>query len=272
MASHRYTHAIVCRIPNSFKTKALGIWGEIDLDVAKRQHEEYCKVLRGIGLDVIELPPDENLPDCVFVEDTAVVCNGTALICRPGHPARQKEVEIIRTIIKKELELPIIEIADPKATIDGGDVLFTGREFFVGLTDRTNEAGACALAAAFPEYPVTPIRVSHKLHLKSLLSMAGPDILCVSEGKESKSVLKRIEQEASFRYQTVTVPDPGAANCIYANGTLIHAAEFPESIKVFEEKVDFNKIALNVSELQKANGALTCSCILIKKTKYLKKL
>ena len=45
-----------------------------------------------MGLDVIELPPDELLPDCVFVEDTAVVVNGQALITRPGHPNRQKEV------------------------------------------------------------------------------------------------------------------------------------------------------------------------------------
>lgn len=47
----------------------------------------------------------------------------------------------MRTIIKKEIKIPTIEIADPKATLDGGDVLFTGREFFVGLSGRTNEAG-----------------------------------------------------------------------------------------------------------------------------------
>lgn len=48
--------------------------------------------LREIGLDVIELPADENHPDCMFVEDIAVVCNGTALLTRPGHPSREKEV------------------------------------------------------------------------------------------------------------------------------------------------------------------------------------
>lgn len=48
--------------------------------------------LREIGLDVIELPPDEVHPHCMFVEDVAVVCNGIALVTRPGHPAREKEV------------------------------------------------------------------------------------------------------------------------------------------------------------------------------------
>lgn len=35
----------------------------------------------------------------------------------------------------------------------------TGREFFVGLSKWTNEAGARAVAAAFPEYPCVPIKV-----------------------------------------------------------------------------------------------------------------
>ena len=75
------------RIPLSLRTR-----GEIDLEEAKLQHESYVKMLRDLGLDVIELPPDENLPECPFVEDCAVVCNGIALICRPGDPHRLQEV------------------------------------------------------------------------------------------------------------------------------------------------------------------------------------
>lgn len=84
-----------------------------------------------------------------------------------------------------------MEIADPNATLDGGDVLFTGKEFFVGLSQRTNEAGARAVAAAFPEFPVTPIRIPNKLlHLKDCISMAGVDILCVSSTAESQEILR----------------------------------------------------------------------------------
>ena len=106
----RYSHAIVSRIPNSF-AKSLGASDGINLEEAKREHEDYCKALRSLGLDVIELPADEAFPDSPFVEDTAVVINGmcfeyklcvicltrphiegVALICRPGHPSRVKEV------------------------------------------------------------------------------------------------------------------------------------------------------------------------------------
>lgn len=97
----------------------------------------------------------------------------------------------MKKILRKELNLPIMEIADPKATLDGGDVLFTGREFFVGLSGRSNEGGARALASAFPEFPVTPIKVPSKtLHLKSVMSMAGPDILCVGSSADAQDMLK----------------------------------------------------------------------------------
>ncbi len=89
--SFKFTHAVVCRLADSFEKSVVSSSG-FNLSLAKEQHAEYVSALRRLGLDVIELPPDEALPDCVFVEDTAVVVNGTALITRPGHPSRQKEV------------------------------------------------------------------------------------------------------------------------------------------------------------------------------------
>jgi len=179
----------------------------------------------------------------------------------------------MKSILQKEIGLPIVELSDPNATIDGGDVLFTGREFFVGLSTRTNIAGARGLAAAFPEYPCTPVKVSGDLHLKSLVTMAGPDIILVSKTKNAEDVLKRMEKEATFQYQILRVPDKEAANCLYINGTLIHRSpeEFPESAKVFEE-LACDKLDLNMSEMAKAQGALTCCSILIRKPKHIKNL
>lgn len=87
MASLRYTHALVSRVSSSYKSL-----GEADYEEAKRQHETYVRVLRDTGLDVIELPPDDALPQCVFIEDTAIVCNGIALMGRPKDDKRLKEV------------------------------------------------------------------------------------------------------------------------------------------------------------------------------------
>lgn len=88
MPTTRYTHAVVCRIPLSMKKRH----PTLDYDRAKRQHENYVRALRDIGLDVIEMPADEDTPWCVFVDDTAFVCNGTAIITKPAEPERAKEV------------------------------------------------------------------------------------------------------------------------------------------------------------------------------------
>ncbi|KAK6627246.1 hypothetical protein RUM44_009723 [Polyplax serrata] len=267
MAAMKYTHAVVCRIPQSYRTKC-----EVDLDEAKKQHETFVKLLRELGLDVIELPPDENLPESVFVEDTAIISNGTVLITRPAS-SRTKELDSIRSVLKKELNLPIIEIEDVNAKLDGGDVLFTGREFFVGLSNKTNEAGAKAVAAAFPEFSCIPINVGdEKYRLKNLVSVAGPDLLCVASTKPGQDLIKRIEREASYTYQTLTVPEEAAANVLYINGTLIHRTEdeIPKSFMVFAEKIDFSKRSVKASELAKLGHSLSSCCLLLRRSKYIK--
>ncbi|KAG5877346.1 hypothetical protein JTB14_030717 [Gonioctena quinquepunctata] len=185
-----------------------------------------------------------------------------------------RPVETIRVVLKKELDLPIIEMSDAKARLDGGDVLFTGREFFVGLSQWTNEAGARAVAASFPEYPCTPIKVPENKHLKSLITVGGPDLLCVGAGKDSQEVLKRMEREATFSYQTLTLPEDEAANVLYLNGTLVHRSieEIPRSFKVFGEKIDYPRRSVNISQLSRLSCGLSSSCLLVRRTRHLRNL
>lgn len=174
----------------------------------------------------------------------------------------------MRSVLKRELQMPIVEMRDPKGTLDGGDVLWTGREFFVGISNRTNEPGARCLADAFPEYPVTPIKIPKKLlHLKSVMSMAGPDIICISSSPEAQEILKQIEREATYKYYTLTVPDDAAANVLYVNGSLVHRSEYPVSNQVFQSRVDYSRVSLKLWELSKPQAYLTSLCVLIKKSK-----
>lgn len=85
--SVRYTHAVLCRVPQSLRTR-----GEVKLDDARKQHQALAQQLRELGIDVVEMPPDESSPLCAYVEDTAVVCNGIALIARPTDSSRNREV------------------------------------------------------------------------------------------------------------------------------------------------------------------------------------
>lgn len=91
----RCTHAVVRALPESLCQHALRRekGKEVDFARAEREYQLLVGVLKTkLGLQVLELPADESLPDCVFVEDVAVVCEETALLTRPGAPSRRKEV------------------------------------------------------------------------------------------------------------------------------------------------------------------------------------
>ncbi|XP_069497796.1 N(G),N(G)-dimethylarginine dimethylaminohydrolase 1 [Ambystoma mexicanum] len=268
------THAIVRSIPESLCKGALRMeeGDDVDFAAAKREHELYVGVLKNtLGLQVISLPGEESLPDCPFVEDVAVVCGETALITRPGAGSRRKEVEEMKKALRA-LHLNVVEMTDENATLDGGDVLFTGKEFFVGLSKRTNQRGAEILADTFKDYAVSTVPVEGHLHLKSCCSMAGPNLIAIGSGDAAQKILKTMQQMSDHRYDKLTVPDDHAANCIYMNipskgHVLLHRTteEFPESVKVFEKLKDYLLIPVSGTELDKVDGLLTCCSVLINK-------
>ncbi|CAM5162096.1 unnamed protein product [Natator depressus] len=272
------SHVVVRGLPESLSQHALRIekGPEVDFARAEREHQLYVAVLKNkLGLQVLELPADESLPDCVFVEDVAVVCEETALITRPGAPSRRKEVDAMKKALES-LNLNIVEMTDENATLDGGDVLFTGREFFVGLSKRTNQRGAEILADTFKDYAVSTVPVYDSLHLKSFCSMAGPNLIAIGSTEAAQKALKTMQQMSDHRYDKLTVPDDAAANCIYLNipgkgHVLLHRApeEYPESAKVFEKLKDHMLIPIANTEVEKVDGLLTCCSVLINKTSEL---
>ncbi|PFX25418.1 N(G),N(G)-dimethylarginine dimethylaminohydrolase 1 [Stylophora pistillata] len=228
----QYVGAIVCGIPSSLPDAAQRLSDPseaVNYNKAVQQHQEYVRALKDLGLQVIELPADEKYPDCVFVEDVAVVCDKVALLARLGHTTRRGEATKMKTTLQ-QLGLKVVEMQEP-AALDGGDVLFT---------------------------------VTEHLHLKSMMTMAGDDMIVVGESEEAKNAWSEMEKKARFRYEKLSVSEDTAANCVFVNGTLLHlsAAEIPNSIETFN-KITGPKIELENSELHKVDGCLTCLSILI---------
>lgn len=241
----------------------------INYERANEELNNYIATLRMLNIDVIELCPDDDLSyESVFIGDTAVIVNGLLLLCRPKN--RLDEINEVKQIVKSELNLPIIEINDETALLNGGDVLWTGREIFVGLSNETNEAGARAVAAAFPEYSVTPVKVPPKdnLRLKSYITMAGPDILCVNRSQEAQSMLKRMEREASHNYKLITVDDEQGSNVLYLNGTLVHRNDLVDSVAVLQDKIDYSRVPVKISEITRNNPyhGIDSLCLLVRKS------
>merc|ERR1711890_19893 len=264
----QFQSCIVCELPDSYSSSALGLPSPVDMVKARHQWSQYVSVLESLGCHVTVLPADERFPDCVFVEDTAVIIKGHALLTQPGDPSRRDEIENMRPILVKQ-GLVVMEVTNPEAKLDGGDVIFTGKEILVGLSSRTNQEGVDAISEAFPGFPVTGIPVSGPLHLKTLVTMCSPNTFCASsQSGHSTAMLRRIEKLAKYEYKSLIVPDDLASNVIHMNGALLHKSwtESKESAEIFSRYCSkmlpgegpTRSIDLDLSEIEKAVGSLTC--------------
>uniref|UniRef100_A0A8B9H356 Dimethylarginine dimethylaminohydrolase 1 n=1 Tax=Astyanax mexicanus TaxID=7994 RepID=A0A8B9H356_ASTMX len=264
----RFTHAVMRAAPDSLAAQALRSGPaelQVDIEAVRREEEQYVSVLeKTLGLRVVRLEADEELPDCVFVEDPAVVCGNTALITRPGAPSRRKEVGEV-------MFAKPVDATPVTATLDAGTPV-VATPFFVGLSKRTNRRGAEILADTFQDYAVSTVPVLDTLHLKSFCSMAGPGLIAIGSSEAAQKALKTMQQMSDHKYDKLTVPDDLAANCIYMNlpdkgHVLIHCTpeQFPESAKVFEKLKDHMLIPVPNDEKRKVDGCLTCCSVLINK-------
>uniref|UniRef100_A0A8C1FSP0 DDAH family member 2, ADMA-independent n=1 Tax=Cyprinus carpio carpio TaxID=630221 RepID=A0A8C1FSP0_CYPCA len=240
-----FTHAVVRGIPESFGELAEGGEGfQTDLAKAQRQTGMLTGALRQkVGLQLIEIPAVSELPESWRIEDVAVIQGDTALITRPLKQQRRAEAEAVRRVLS-ELKLTVVEMGDEEggsggATLEGSDVLFTGKEFFVGISKHTNHRGAEVLADTFKDFAVSTVPVCGGSRLKNICSMGGPDTIIISSSDGAKKTLRVMEQLTDHHYEILSVPEDAAANCIYIRGPakvdfLLHptAEECPNSIPV----------------------------------------
>ncbi len=224
----------------------------IDVALALAQHRSYVTALVQAGCEVVSLPSEPDLPDAVFVEDTAVVVDELAILTRPGAPSRRAEVESIGVALAPYRR--IARLIAP-ATLDGGDVLRIGRTLYVGRTARTNEAAIEQLRALLGpfDYAIEAVPVTGCLHLKSAITVIGDGVLLANRA------LVDVSRFAGARIIDVDPDEPHAANVLQIGTRLIYPSCYP---KTRARLADFDVIEVDASEVIKAEGAMTC-CSLV---------
>ena len=214
------------------------------------QHATYEAALRSLDVEIIHMEILEGYPDAYFVEDTAVVLPELAVITRPGASARQGEEKSIAKALAAYRPMATIQ---PPGTLEGGDVFLLGKHLFIGLSERTNLAGVHQLAdlAAPHGYQASFVPVGAGLHLKSSVNPISEDTMLVTQEFAGR------EEFASFRKIILHPQEVYAANTLWINDHLITPAGFPRTREQLE-KIGMPIIELDVSEVQKMDGGLTC--------------
>ena len=230
------------------------VLGVPDYAIALEQHSAYCEALRQCGLAVTVLDPDLRFPDSTFVEDTALLTERCVIVTRPGADSRRGEVHSIRKVL--DGVFPSIDCIEEPGTVDAGDVCEAGNHFFIGISERTNEAGAQQLAELLASFGYTSSFIDIRglkgiLHLKSGLAYLVNNQLVVIDS------LANYKQFGDYDLVRVKPGEEYASNCVMINGRVLVAAGFP-SLESDLQSRGHRTISLEMSEFQKMDGGLSC--------------
>ncbi|MBM3122285.1 MAG: dimethylargininase [Chloroflexi bacterium] len=226
----------------------------IELDLARRQHRAYQEALAELGCQVIALPEAPELPDAVFVEDLALVLDEVGILTRPGAESRRPEAPTVEEALGRYRPIRRIE---PPGTLEGGDILRLGRTIYVGRSGRSNEDGIRQLTAICGEfgYEVVSVALRGCLHLKSAVTDVSPDRLLLNPAWVTP------ESFDGWAWMAVAPGEEHASNALRIGGGLIYPASFPRTLEMLG-RMAVKVIPVDVSEIQKAEGAVTC-CSLV---------
>ncbi len=221
----------------------------VDHELAVNQWEHYIALLRRYEWQTIEVAPADDCPDSVFVEDTMVVYQNAALICRPGAASRKPEIAGAEQTIER-CGHSIDRINEP-GTLEGGDVLKVGDLIYAGRSARTNAAGVAQMRRIFEPLGARIVEtpVSKVLHLKS-----------AATALPNGSVIGYLPalDDASIFADFIPVPESSGAHVVLlGENRLLMAASAPKSAELFAG-LGYEPILVDISEYEKLEGCVTC--------------
>jgi len=230
----------------------------VDAAKAAAQHAGYEQALEAAGFEIVRLPDLPDDPDAVFVEDTALLVDGHAIITRPGAPSRIGETPSTANGLAGHFQLHHVT----RGFVDGGDVMLVGKTLYVGLSTRTDADGIDALRTIADSmgYSVVQAELRDCLHLKTGTTFAGHDasgspVLLFNADAVDPS------QFAGVQPFAVCEGEAAAANCLRVGAHLILPAGNPRTADALRGR-GFTVVEVDVSELQKAEAGVTCMSLI----------
>lgn len=248
-----FTHAIT-RTPAPSAVHGIRSGGGPDPDFPAllAEHAAYVAALRDAGLAVSELPPLDEFPDALFVEDVALTFPQGAILLRPGASSRAGEVAHIAAALRDH-HTAVLAMAGP-GHVDGGDVLRLADRVLIGLSGRTDRAGAEELIGLLAqlgqrgEIAETPPGV---LHFKTGCSLI--------DERTIFALPQMVDLPAFAGLTVVPVPEgeTKAANKLRVNDVALIGANFPQSRAIIED-FGIKTIALPVEQIGRIDAGLSC--------------
>ena len=225
-----------------------------DFKMALQQHTRYVETLLECGLKVTVLEADERYPDGCFVEDTAIITEKVAIITNPGAASRKGEEQAIKEVLSSYKSVLSIR---PPGTLEGGDVLRVEDHFYIGVSKRTNPAGADQLSKILEihGYISSHVPVTNVLHLKTGVTYIQNNTVVIMEEFKDHPAF------AHFNKIVISEANSHVANCLPINDKLLIAKGHPGFRKQLANW-ELEVVEMDMSEFGKMDGGLTCLSLL----------
>lgn len=249
---YRFDRAI-SRRPGASVVKGLRAGGGPDpsLEGVLAEHAGYVAALEAAGVAVTLLDPLEDFPDAIFVEDPALVFPDCAILLNPGAPTRAGEGAFLRPTLEAMFDR-VVDL--PEGHADGGDVLAMEGAVYIGLSARTDRAGAAALA-----------RVLEQTGRKAVVAETPPSVLHLKTASsivDEETILATRELAASGvydGYRVLVIPDgeEAGANVLRLNDVILAGNRFPRILDLLDGH-GAQVVTLQNSEIEKIDAGFTC--------------
>lgn len=245
--------AAIVRTPSASVVNGLRDGGgpDPDLEQLREEHAQYIAALEGAGVGVLVLPALEDYPDSIFVEDPALVFSMGAVLLRPGAPSRQGEVSRLSDVLQAHFDT-VLSLEEGYA--DGGDVLNTPHGLMIGLSSRTDSAGAAALQLCLRQLGLNSKIVTTPpgvLHFKSDCSLLDEHRVLSTQRLAASGVFDE------FDVLMVADGEEAAANALRVNDHVLIGHDYPRTIDMLTRH-GYNVIALPTTEIAKIDAGLSC--------------
>ena len=226
--------------------------GNPDYAGVTSEHQAYICALEAAGMAVTVLPALEAYPDSIFVEDPALVFSEGAILLRPGSASRRGETQEIapalHNLFDRVLELP------PTGYADGGDILVTPGAIKIGLSARTDLAGANGLIDQLKKLGLkgeivnTPKGV---LHFKTACSLLDEETILVTRHMSDSGIF------SGFRHMILPAGEEPAANAVRINGNVLISARYTRTIDMLAQ-AGYSVVPVKAEEIEKIDAGLSC--------------
>lgn len=217
------------------------------------------RIYTELGLSVVEIPQEKDLPDMVYMADVGHAVGNTFIRANFRYPERRREAFVAADFMEKNFNLQTVTLPEGIFFEGHGD-LITGETYFMGYGKRSM-IEAVPYLQKYIEQEIVPIELidPYYYHLDTCFSILQPGVALINPTSFTAKGLNEIRS----RFERVIEASPEdhhvlGCNLVTKNNHLITAKGItPTLLKEFVE-LGYTVHQVDTMEYRKGGGSVKC--------------